>query len=102
MSKKNEEVNLINTVSVKENTNYTLSCVVKTSEAFSSKFELVVNNSDANVLRRYECQVGTEWTKVSMVVNSGNNSTLQIGAILTGANNTDFIRIDDFEFQKKL
>ena len=98
----NEEVNLMNTVSVKENTNYTLSCMVKTSDAFSSKFELVVNNSDANVLRRVVCQVGTEWTKVSMVVNSGKNSTLQIGAILTGANNTDFVRVDDFEFQKKL
>lgn len=97
-----EEVTIYNTVAVEKNTNYTLSCMVKTSDKFASKVELFAKNADANTLRKVTCEVGNEWTKISMVVNTGSNSTLQIGVALVGANDTDFVLLDDFELLKKL
>lgn len=98
---KDEKVNVYTTVSCKENTNYTLECVVKTSDAFNSKIGLFVNNSSSLTLREKVFDVGSSWTKITLTVNTGNNSTLQIGAFLNGANDTDFVRIDNFTFQKK-
>ena len=50
------------------------------------------SNGDVDLMRYIK--------QITMTVNSGNNDTLRIGAVLTGANATDYLRLDDFTFQK--
>lgn len=99
-AKPGAEVNLYNSVSVEKNTNYELTCMVQASEGFASELSLAVWNASGDLLRSKACETGDGWVKITMTVNSGNNDTLRIGAVLTGANATDYLRLDDFTFQK--
>lgn len=94
-------VELYNTATVKKNTNYVLSCMVKTSEAFSSEFSLAVWSPAGSLLRSGVCEVNGEWTKVTLAFNSGNNENVRIGMILNGGKAADFVRVDDFELRLK-
>ena len=99
-AKQGAEVNLYNSVSVEKNTNYKLTCMVQASDGFASEVSLAVWNSSGDLLRSKVCETGDGWIKITMTVNSGNNDTLRIGAIVKGANTTDYLRLDDFTFQK--
>lgn len=94
-------VELYNTATVKKNTNYVLSCMIKTSEAFSSEFSLAVWSPAGSLLRSGVCEVNGEWTKVTLAFNSGNNENVRIGMILNGGKAADFVRVDDFELRLK-
>lgn len=100
-AKEDADVEVYTSASVDENTNYTLSFWVKASDGFASSVSLVVRNSSGDALRTSAVSVTQgEWTQVTMTVNSGNNSSLRLGIIVTGANGTDTLKLDDVAFQK--
>ncbi|MGN1078003.1 MAG: ADP-ribosylglycohydrolase family protein, partial [Candidatus Gallimonas sp.] len=82
---------------VKPNTNYVVRCKVQASEGFSSEFSLAAWNSAGALLRSSVCRTESDWIEVTLTFNSGNNSAVRIGVRLNGANDTDFVRLDDFE-----
>ena len=100
-AKEGADVEVYTSASVDANTNYTLSFWVKASDDFASSVSLVVRNSSGDALRTSAVSVTQgEWTQVTMTVNSGNNSSLRLGIIVTGANGTDTLKLDDVAFQK--
>ena len=101
LAKEGEDIKLYTTVDVSANTNYVLTCYIATSDDFSSNVFLMVNNNSGVNLRSQKVDVSGDYAKVTMTVNSGNNTILQIGVMLSSTNNDDLIRVDDFSFQKK-
>lgn len=95
------DIEVYTSASVDTNTNYSLTMWVKASENFASEVSLVVRNVSGEALRTSVVSVTEgEWTQVTMTVNSGSNTSLRLGIILSGANGTDTLKLDDVEFQK--
>ena len=95
------DIEVYTSASVDTNTNYSLTMWVKASENFASEVSLVVRNVSGEALRTSVVSVTEgEWTQVTMTVNSGSNTSLRLGIILSGANGTDTLKLDDVGFQK--
>lgn len=100
-ARKGTDVEVYTSASVEENTNYTLTFWVKAGEGFASDVSLVVRNASGDALRTLAVSAGGgEWTQVTMTVNSGKNTSLRLGILVTGANDTDTLKLDDVAFQK--
>jgi len=76
------------TVEVEPDTDYTLSGYVKTGEDFEVGdgfgAQLNVHELGQESLTDSITEAGTDWTEVSITVNSGDNETLQINCLLGG------------------
>lgn len=100
-AKESADVEVYTSASVEDNTNYVLTAWVLADEGFSSEISLVVRNISGEALRTLPVNATPgEWVQVSMTVNSGNNTSLRLGLILSGANSTDTLKLDDVAFQK--
>ncbi|MCD7764639.1 MAG: ADP-ribosylglycohydrolase family protein [Lachnospiraceae bacterium] len=86
----------VTTRSLEANTNYTLTCMVQGNSDFMSQTELTVWNSEGLKLRSQVCEVTEDWKQVTLTFNTGNFTDFQIGIQLTGENDSDYIRLDDF------
>lgn len=100
---KGDTVTLYNTTtrSLRKNTNYTLSCMVQAGKGFASELSLAVWDVNGNALRTSACEVKEGWYQVTLNFNSGNNTMVRVGVQLKGANDSDFVRLDDFELRVK-
>lgn len=100
-ARQDSAVQLYTVADVKKNANYVISCRVRASEGFASQFSLAAWNISGDLLRSSVCDVGQDWIEVTLTVNSGNNTTIRVGALLQGSNGTDFVRVDDFNIKLK-
>lgn len=86
-------------VELKAQTNYTLSCMVRTNDAFSSKITLFAKAGDATI-RSKDFEKCGEWTKITINFKTGNQTVVTIGAGFTGSSSSEILRVDDFELFK--
>ncbi len=63
--------------------------------------KLTVWNASGMVLRAQAVEAQSGWYKVTLVFNTGNNTQVRVGVQLTGKNDSDVVRLDDFELRLK-
>ncbi len=102
-AKNGTAINLFNPTNrtLRKNTNYELSCMVQVNGNFASDLKLTVWNASGMVLRAQAVEAQSGWYKVTLVFNTGNNTQVRVGVQLTGKNDSDVVRLDDFELRLK-
>lgn len=86
-------------VDLEAQTNYSLSCMVRTNEDFDSKITLFAKAGDSTI-RSKEFEKCGEWTKITINFRTGKQTTVTVGVGFNGSSSAEILRVDDFELFK--
>lgn len=85
---------------VEKNTNYEITCYIKTGAGFGPKLELFAESGTGTGIRVMQFGGSTEWTQIKMTFNSGSAELVKFGIAFENGSKNDVLRVDDFTFFK--
>jgi hypothetical protein len=87
---------IIQTISVSANTNYTLSCFIQTDPTFPAQGSMGVRTTGGAVIAQTAYGQMTDYTQLSVTFNSGSNTSVVIFAGFTDTAAGAWIHVDDW------